>query len=182
MAQNGKVTSLAQLVSELKAMCQKGDSGKLFVNTSTNGFAQFSLKEGQVVAISYGNKKGAEALDAMSVIESATLVFMPGTISSQETMALPPNDVIFNQLSTTGPAVEPPTPVAGAEPAAGLSQEVKEQLQQILANYIGPMAGAVCAKVLPTVSDSQAAIETLAAQIPDSKRAQAFQTEALKQF
>ena len=176
MSQNNNRISLSQLVTELKRMCQKGDSGKLYVSTNKNTFSQIGLKEGKIVAISYGSKKGTDALDALVEIESATIVFMPVSTYAEESMALPPNEDIFNRLNAASPVVASPDPVAE------LPQEFKEKLQQTLANYIGPMANTVCAQVLPTTSDIHAAITALAAQIPDSERARAFQTESLKKF
>ena len=58
-----------------------------------------------------------------------------------------------------------------------LTNEQKQILQTILAEYIGPMATIISEDHLDSVPDLTSAIETLSSEIPSSEQAQKFRTQ-----
>ena len=171
MPQIKKSVSLDHLISELEMRCEQGHTGKFLISVKTGGLAWFWLDEGRIVNINYGDKRGLKAIPHLAQIESCTTSFIHSSGSSQEMMLLPPNEEIFNQLR----AVCAPPAVSSA---THLSQDVKTELKEILAKYIGPMAEVVCTRALSRPVDTETAIAMLASKIPDPKRASAFKSEA----
>jgi hypothetical protein len=171
MSQIKKSISLDHLIAELEMRCEQGQTGKFLISVKTGGLAWFWLDGGRIVNINYGDKRGLKALPHLAQIESCTISFIHSSGSSQEMMLLPPNEEICNQLRAASLS-----PVAKS--ATQLSQEVKTELKEILAKYIGPMAEVVCARALSRPADTETAITVLASKIPDPKRASAFKAEA----
>ncbi|MDH3600412.1 MAG: hypothetical protein OEU26_12325 [Candidatus Tectomicrobia bacterium] len=171
MSQIKKFISLDHLISELEMRCEQGQTGKFLISVRTGGLAWFWLDGGRIVNINYGDKRGLKALPYLAQIEACTTSFLPSSGSSQEMMLLPPNEEMFNQLRSE-------SPVSVAISVTHISQEVKTELKEILAKYIGPMADVVCARTLSRLTNTETAISVLASKIPDPKRASAFKAEA----
>jgi hypothetical protein len=172
MSQIKKSVSLEYLISELEMRCEQGQTGKFLISVKNGGFAWFWLDEGRIININYGDKRGLKSIPNLAQVTSCTTSFIHSSGSSQEMMLLPSNEEIFNQLRA---ASRDPVETS----ATHLSQEVKTELKEILAKYIGPMAEVVCARALSRPVDTETAITVLASKIPDPKRASAFKAEAL---
>ncbi len=98
---------LADLVLELRSLCQQGANGTAFITTDSRAIAQVCLEDGQIVFVLFQNKRGAEALELMKQIKSGRLRFEEGSIPSFRT-PLPTWEIVLSDLIGGVPAADAP--------------------------------------------------------------------------
>lgn len=175
----------ADIVVELKRLCDTGKTGVLFIATRKNKSAQIMLSNGAIVFIYFFNKRGKDALSLMLEIQAGRFKFQEGAITARP-MDLPPTSEIIQYLmngtgisdtsSVQATQTVPPQQQNSDGPA--LSSLVRQQLEDALAKYIGPMAAIICEDHLGSARDVLTAIESLASEIPGEELANQFRTEA----
>ena len=173
--------TLQQLTAELRTFCQEGRSGAFRITTNTNHTAQFCLDAGRIVGARYRIKRGVAALELIKRIQMGQSSFEEGQPNPADT-SLPSTEGIFAQLEQAAGVAAPAasdTPAAPSAPAAEFSQAVKVTLEDVLTEYIGPMAGIVCRNVFSQAASLGEAIELLKAKIPDASRAAQFEREVM---
>ena len=74
MSQNN--VPLAELVAELRQLCQSGKTGKYVVTTVDNRFLTFGLQDGRIVMINIGIKSGTDALKVITAVQGGNGTFM----------------------------------------------------------------------------------------------------------
>jgi hypothetical protein len=162
-----------EIVSEIKKLCAERVTGTLFVATKANRSAQIILDHGEIVFLYFFNKKGVEALELMSTIRAGRYRFQQGTDPRRS--PLPSTNAIIQSLASGEKVADQGVQVSEKpKTGPGLSDEQKNVLESCLAGYIGPMAGIICEDHLDTVTDIQAAIDALAAEIPSPAQAEKF--------
>src|SRR5260370_41662948 len=60
-----------RLIDELHALCVAGRSGTMFIITGENHAAQFVLRNGEIVSLTYRLLRGLNALPAMRIFTAA---------------------------------------------------------------------------------------------------------------
>lgn len=178
----------ADIVVELKKLCDAEKTGVLFVVTRKNKSAQIMLSKGNIIFVYFFNKRGKDALSLMMEIEAGRFRFQEGATTAKP-MNLPPTSEILQYLmSGAKPSevinVRPVQAVetAGEPTVSSLTIEQRDKLEYALAKYIGPMATIICEDSLEGVPDLTAAINALAAEIPDQGKAELFRKEARQQL
>lgn len=177
-------TPFADIVVELKKLCDAGKTGVLFVATKKNKSAQIMLDGGTIVFVYFFTKRGKDALSLMMEIEAGRFRFQEGKITAKP-MNLPPTPEILEYLMSGAK----PSEVVNLTPAQSdtrstvpperqLSLEDRDNLEFMLSKYIGPMAAIICEDTLDSVSDLEAAVEALASEIPEATKAEEFRTDA----
>ena len=169
----------SQVVEEIKQLCRKQVSGSLFISTDCNRSAHVIIESGEINYIYYFNKHGIEALDAMCDISNARHQFQEGMLTDQHT-PLPPTHEIIKTLADLAPKEiskdVTPTPVFECSDAQ------KAILEDCLAEYIGPVAGFICEDTLNSVLNLEAALDKLAAEIPDDNESLQFKKDVLNKL
>ncbi len=101
--------NLVSLLDELRELCATQCSGTSLILAAGNNIAQFVLDKGEIVALAYNSKRGADALPLIRQITMGSTRFVQNALLSGTT-PLVPTAVLLNALgkSATAPA-RPPT-------------------------------------------------------------------------
>jgi len=189
---------LVQVLRELKMLAQKRSSGFAYIVTEDNHSCIVRLHQGQVQEVVYRMLRNEEAVQRLSMVAAAKVRFENSGIA-----ALPPgraplaessvdwllggfeHDLGGQQYQYAPAAV--PSPPPGAAPAAPapeivvVNPQVRQALEQVALNYLGPIAGLLCQEAFDAVGgDPQRAIAQLAGQLYSQQEAQRFSEEARK--
>jgi hypothetical protein len=177
-----------QVLDVLTDLVDKRSTGTLFIHSDNNHVITLGLDHGKISALYYGPKRGRKAIAPISNVTSGSYRFeATGLIGTRQD--LPPTPEILNLLR------EPQTlsvaaPTATTTAAAGsVSQEDKEkicqELKDLLATHLGPIAGIVFDGALNAAGDFCASpegtrefIEKLAEDIDDSAEQAQFREQA----
>jgi len=176
-----QILYFAQFVKgELHKLCQEKRTGTLFIASVDNRLVQFGLDQGQIVFVSWQNKRGPEALLLLQEQNFKVSVtrFVEGQ-SPVNRLELPPTDQILQQLEG-GVGRLPAT----GDPASRrtLSDKAKTVLEQELVEFIGPMAAIICEETWNSVGDLEAALEVLSRELPDPGQVVRFRQNVLKRL
>ncbi len=176
-----QILYFAQFVKgELHKLCQEKRTGTLFIASVDNRLLQFGLDQGQIVFVSWQNKRGPEALLLLQEQNFKVSVtrFVEGQ-SPVNRLELPPTDQILQQLEG-GVGRLPAT----GDPASRrtLSDKAKTVLEQELVEFIGPMAAIICEETWNSVGELEAALEVLSRELPDPGQVVRFRQNVLKRL
>ena len=172
---------LAKFVAdELSKLCEQKRTGTFLAVTVDNLLAQFSLRQGEIVSLSFQHKQGTEALTLLQRQEGKVSVsrFVDGQLPATR-QDLPPTDLILEQLLGKS---DPVSGLVDPRSVRMLSEQTKTVLQEELIEFIGPMAVIVCEEVWGTVRGLEAALDALSRELPDSNQAALFRQNVLKRL
>nr|MDQ2693997.1 hypothetical protein [Pseudomonadota bacterium] len=145
MDQDNAYKPLPLLVDELRRLHRQRRTGTLFIATEDNQLLRAGLQDGEIISLSFRNRRGADALNPARQIRAGRARFEPGMLMPcHGQQPLPPTPQLLDYLSggDAPPAAAPP--VSGG----GLSELQRTVLEEELADAIGPMAAIVCAEHL----------------------------------
>jgi hypothetical protein len=178
---------LSQLVSELKILCREGRTGTAYVVTDDNRMARLGLAAGKIDFIWFHSRRGADALILMSHIHAGRLRFEDGVKAAADAADLPTTAEILEFLLAPQSGVGSPSPAqqsrSGTPPPASDTQQQgppavgaaeRTMIEEILTDYVGPMASIICDEQLNECSDLESALNSLAAEIQDSGQIKEF--------
>lgn len=174
MDQDNTYKPLPLLVDELRRLHRQRRTGTLFIATDDNHLLRAGLQDGEIISLSFRNRRGADALNPARQIRTGRARFEPGMLMScHGQQPLPSTPELLDYLSGGGapPAAAPPE-------TGGLSERQRKVLEEELAEFIGPMAAIVCAEHLQGASDLETALAALASEIANADHARRFQTQA----
>ncbi|MEE4378755.1 MAG: DUF4388 domain-containing protein [Candidatus Competibacteraceae bacterium] len=169
----------AQLVGELRQLCQAQSTGMAFITTDDHKLAQVSLENGNIVYLFFNKQRGKDALQALRQVHGGHLRFTPGTIPSFRS-ELPPAEQVLDFLHPQGVGSEIPAPQPTT--ASALTEQEKSILQEELTEFVGPMAVIVCQEHLQTAPDLHTALDKLCLDLPDPKQAEQFKSNVLRRL
>ena len=156
----------------MEELCTEKATGILFIATKANRSAQIVIENGSIVFVYFYNKQGQEALKLMQTIQAGRYRFQKNATSPRRNK-LPPTKDILNFLYGKRKSESPKeAPIHNQ-----LTNQQKQILETVLAEYIGPMATIICEDHLDTVPDLTSAIEALSSEIPSPEQAQKFRTQ-----
>jgi hypothetical protein len=162
----------ADIVKELRQLCDRRASGTLFISTEANRSAQVMIDRGEIIFVYFYNKRGEDALKLMASVEAGRFRFQEGVLSTRR-MALPTTDVILDMLANYDRPADVSAKKAKVQ-VEKLTEEQKAVLKDCLTEYIGPMAAIICDDHFGHVAGLQAAVEALAQEIPSPEQAEGF--------
>ena len=185
-----ETVTFAEIVSQLKSICNGKKTGTMFITSQLNRSAQIMVENGSIVYLYYFNKRGHDALMLLPEIQSGRYRFQEGSIPSMRTPSLVTDDVLRYLSAASGELEEAsnsPVEVSNrteqkSAVMVSLSDEQKRILEEGLAIYIGPMASFICEDHLEKAGDVVSAIERLAAEIPEEGQAKSFSAEMLQRL
>lgn len=150
----------------------------VFIVTDDNQMARLNLNAGQIDFISFHNKRGRDALAMFSNIHAGRLRFEAGHTSEKAALDLPSTVDILDYLAK--PAGAPGMSAGSSAPkptGKALSAAHRLMIEEVLTEYIGPMASIVCEEELNAAPDLESGLRRLAAQIQESSQAKDFLTQ-----
>lgn len=168
--------SLPAIAAELRKLCQKQQTGILYLIDNGHLLGQISLQQGEITALSAKKKQGIDALSILLDIQNGGVAFAPGPLTTPR-MALPPTaDIlaIFDRAEWAATLSHPGTPPSPPPAPLALSAAAKTVLEQTLKEFIGPIAKMICADHFRAAKTLEAAIEALADEIPNPQAASQF--------
>jgi len=169
---------LSHLIAELETLCRNRSTGMVFIVTDDNQMARLNLKAGEIDFISFHHKRGKDALAMFSNIHAGLLRFEAGHTAENASMDLPSTVDILEYLAN--PAGSPGVPADSSAPkhtGMTLSASRRVMIEEVLTEFIGPMASLVCEEVMNAAPDLESGLRSLAAQIQESSQAQDFLTQ-----
>ncbi|HRD65264.1 MAG TPA: hypothetical protein PKY50_03835 [Candidatus Competibacter sp.] len=180
MAQSRSSIFARFVADELYKLCEQKRTGTFLAVTVDNLLAQFGLRQGEIVSLSFQHKQGTEALNLLQRQEGKPGVsrFMDGHLPATR-LDLPPTDLILEQLLGKS---DPASGLVDPRSVRMLSEQTKTVLQEELIEFIGPMAVIVCEEVWSTVKGLEAALDALSRELPDSNQAARFRQNVLKRL
>lgn len=169
---------LSRLIAEMETLCRNRSTGMVFIATDDNQMARLNLNAGEIKFISFHNKRGADALTLLSHIHAGRLRFEEGLTAEKATIDLPSTADILGSLHnpigmlSASTASSPPKHTGMA-----LSPSDRVMIEEVLTEFIGPMACIVCEEELNAAPDLESGLRKLAAEIQEPSQIQDFLTQ-----
>lgn len=200
---------LVQVLREVKSLANKRASGFAYIVTEDNHSCIVRLFQGQVQEVVYRMLRNEEAVQRLSMVAAAKVRFESSGIAALPQGRAPLSEGSVEWLlggfehdlggqyqyaapapvPSPVPSPSPPqsaaAPVGSPPPAAAVeivvNPRVRQALEQIALNYLGPIAGMLCQEAFEAAGgDPQRAISQLAGQLYSQQEAQRFSEEARK--
>ncbi|WP_225041939.1 hypothetical protein [Xanthomonas campestris] len=191
---------LIEVLRELKALALKKASGFLFVVTEENHSCIIRINAGQIEEVVFRMLRNDEAVQRLTMVGAAKARFQvdpgagmgkPSLLSEdsrqwlmggfEQDLGGAPAPVRAPVAAAPVPA--PATPVATSAPAsvgngAAPDEAVRQALEKVALNYLGPIAGMLCDEAWDASSDIEQVLSQLAANLATPQEAQKFMTDA----
>lgn len=169
---------LSHLIAEMETLCRNRSTGMVFIATDDNQMARLNLNAGEIKFISFHNKRGADALALISNIQAGRLRFEEGLTAETVTIDLPSTVDIFKFLNNPiGTLSASAVSSAPKHTGMALSASDRVMIEEVLTEFIGPMACIVCEEELNAAPDLESGLRKLAAEIQESSQIQDFLTQ-----
>src|SRR5262249_57284372 len=135
---NDTVLTYGQLIGELPRLCVQHQPGRLFITTSDNHSVSFGLQNGVIVALSFRNQTGLEALAAIQRVHKGSASFSGG-LPPKSQPGLPPTSELLSLLQK---AATDPADAADAGPRLVNETVARSRavIEAALAESLAPMA------------------------------------------
>src|SRR5262245_38753291 len=173
MGDSDPVLTYRQLIAEVRRLCAQRQTGWLFITTSDNHSVRFGLQDGAIVALTFRNKTGPEALAAIQRVLKGSLSFSSGPPSPKPQAGLPQTSELLALLQSAA-ADHPDEAETGPGPLDETLARSRPILEAELVEYIGPMARLVIDEHLPTASNLSHLIDSLARELNDPAQSASF--------
>lgn len=181
MNQTNSSTLTKAVVEELSRLCKQQRTGTFLVLTAKHQMAQFGLRQGEIVALSFQNKECVEALDLLQKVEGSIRMarFIDGQ-PTDECPNLPPTEALLKILA----GVSRTQPVAPLKTVVkiDLPDGTRKILEEELVEFMGPMGLILCEELWETGPSLHTAIETLSREIANTNQAEQFRQRVLQRL
>ncbi|WP_046656455.1 hypothetical protein [Lysobacter capsici] len=184
---------LIEVLRELNALVQIEASGFVFLVTEELHSGIIRLHNGQVKEVTFRMLRNDEAVQGLSMVSTAKLRFQPNDIPSYgNKMALNPASMKwllggFEQelagRSETTAAIAAASARAPAPPppaTARVDKRVRDTIEQVAVNYLGPIAGMLCQEAFETRHDPRQVVAHLATYLNSPQESRRFVDDAHK--
>jgi hypothetical protein len=173
MGDSDPVLTYRQLIAEIRRLCAQRQTGWLFITTSDNHSVRFGLQNGAIVALTFRNKTGMEALAAIQQVLKGSPSFSNGLPDPKPQAGLPTTPELLALLQSA--ATDHPDE---ADTGPGLLDEALARSRPIieaeLVEYLGPMARLLLDEHAPAASNLTDLIDSLAREISDPAKSTSF--------
>ena len=194
---------LIEVLRELKALALKKASGFLFVVTEENHSCIIRINAGQIEEVVFRMLRNDEAVQRLTMVGAAKARFQvdPGAgmgkpsllseDSRQWLMGGFEQDLGGAPAPVRAPVAAAPVPAPAAASAAPTAsapasvgsgaapdEAVRQALEKVALNYLGPIAGMLCDEAWDASSDNEQVLSQLAANLATPQEAQKFMTDA----
>ncbi|MCC4620287.1 hypothetical protein LL965_09395 [Xanthomonas cassavae CFBP 4642] len=192
---------LIEVLRELRALALKKASGFLFVVTEENHSCIVRLNAGQIEEVVFRMLRNDEAVQRLTMVGAAKARFQvdpgaglgkPSLLSDdsrqwlmggfEQDLGGAPSPVRAPVAPAPVPAPVPaasPAPAPSANGGSGAPDErVRDALEKVALNYLGPIAGMLCDEAWEASSDIEQVIGQLSANLATPQEGQRFTTDA----
>lgn len=168
---------------ELQRCCTEKRTGKLLIATEDNQLALIYLENGEIKSLSYGLKKGVEAIIPIKEITQARVKFSQKQIGVHQDGKLPSTAEILHLFAGEQ---RMPTTAARLTPKSITSDQMPGVLKVIeteLVEFLGPLAVIVWSEQLDKIGkltkplQLQILIDNLAKEIGDPSKVKRFRQQ-----
>ncbi|USJ00245.1 hypothetical protein MUG10_20200 [Xanthomonas prunicola] len=191
---------LIEVLRELRALALKKASGFLFIVTEENHSCIVRINSGQIEEVVFRMLRNDEAVQRLTMVGAAKARFQvdpsaglgkPSLLSDDSRQWLMGG---FEQdlggapapaRAVVAPTPAPAAPVASASAAPGSSgnnagpdDRVRDALEAIALNYLGPIAGMLCDEAWDASSDIEQVLSQLGTNLATPQEAQKFMADA----
>jgi len=173
MADDGRDLTYRQLIGEVRRLCVQRKTGSVFITTSDNHSVRFALQSGAIVAISFRNQTGLEALAAIQRVLKGSLSFSSGLADPKPQAGLPPTPELLALLQSAATDLADEAD-AGAGPVDQTLVRSRTVIETELVEYLGPMARVVVDEHLSAASNLTDLIDSLAGELSDPEKSARF--------
>ena len=172
MGDDDRVLTYRQLIGEVARLSARRQTGWVFITTSDNHSVRFGLQDGAIVAISFRNQTGPQALAAIQQVHKGSLSFSDG-LPPRSQAGLPPTTELLAvlQSAATDPADEEDADTHPVDEALTRSRAI---IEAELVEYLGPMARVVLDEHLSAARSLTDLIDSLARELNDPGKSSAF--------
>lgn len=156
----------------------------MFIITTENHAAQFVLRDGQVVGLTYRLMRGPDAIPGMKSFPGGRYRFQDESVERTDSRLPATPDLLALLISQDAAAMEP----APAQPTTGapaVPDHVRLLIERELAEFLGPMAGLICQEHLAQGANLGSAkevsklVEAIAKEIGDPAKEARFKHRIL---
>ncbi|WP_349655385.1 hypothetical protein [Xanthomonas sp. 10-10] len=194
---------LIEVLRELRALALKKASGFLFVVTEENHSCIVRLNAGQIEEVVFRMLRNDEAVQRLTMVGAAKARFQtdPGAglgkpsllseDSRQWLMGGFEQDLGGAPAPVRAPVATAPVPAPAAASAAPTTpapasagngaapdEAVRQALEKVALNYLGPIAGMLCDEAWEASSDIEQVLSQLGANLSTPQEAQKFMADA----
>ncbi|NHF65644.1 hypothetical protein [Xanthomonas hortorum] len=192
---------LIEILRELKALALKKASGFLFIVTEENHSCIVRLNAGQIEEVVFRMLRNDEAVQRLTMVNAAKARFQTDPGAGMGKPSLLSDDSRqwlmggFEQDLGGAPAaprapVAPAVVTAAATPIAAPSaahasvggsapdERVRDALEKVALNYLGPIAGMLCDEAWEASSDIEQVLNQLGANLSTPQETQKFMADA----
>ncbi|WDL52716.1 hypothetical protein [Xanthomonas campestris] len=191
---------LIEVLRELKALALKKASGFLFVVTEENHSCIIRINAGQIEEVVFRMLRNDEAVQRLTMVGAAKARFQvdpgagmgkPSLLSEDSRQWLMGGfeqdlggaPALVRAPAATAPAPAPAAPVSTSTPAsvgngAAPDDAVRQALERVALNYLGPIAGMLCDEAWDASSDIEQVLSQLAANLATPQETQKFMADA----
>ncbi|WP_115527875.1 MULTISPECIES: hypothetical protein [Xanthomonas] len=193
---------LIDVLRELRALALKKASGFLFVVTEENHSCIVRLNAGQIEEVVFRMLRNDEAVQRLTMVGAAKARFQvdpgagmgkPSLLSEDSRQWLmggfeqdlggapaPARAPVAPAPVAASPvAVAAPAPAPSGNTSAGAPDDrVRDALEKVALNYLGPIAGMLCDEAWEASSDIEQVLSQLGANLATPQEAQKFMADA----
>lgn len=189
---------LIEVLRELKALALKKASGFLFIVTEENHSCIIRLNAGQIEEVVFRMLRNDEAVQRLTMVNAAKARFQtdpgagmgkPSLLSDDSRQWLmgsfeqdlggvpaPPRAAVAAVAAAPAPAAAPNAAPAGA--GSPPDERVRDALEKVALNYLGPIAGMLCDEAWDASSDIEQVLNQLGANLSTPQETQKFMADA----
>ncbi len=189
MSSTTSLLPYSELMAEIHHLSSEGQTGTLFITSNDGHLVRIVLNDGSITYLVFDTQhRGYDAIPLINAIKFGRLQFAEGVFETAQEVPLPSTDEILKLFKETGTGnLAAPTKVASQVSSNMI--KAAEQIQNALANYIGPFAAIVCDEYLDnintglqTVDEVMAMIEAISLEIDDPAEEEAFKVQIKKEL
>lgn len=177
------------LMDELRRACIEKRTGTLLIATEDNQLARIFLQDGEITWLSYGLKKGIEAIAAIKEIKQARAKFSQGRAGENPTATLPPTAEVLQLLAgdRRAPAATPARPASKSLSNEQVPNALKV-IEAELIEFLGPLAKIVWSEHLERIGKPvnsrqlPTLIDNLAKEIGDPTKVKSFKEQVWRKI
>jgi hypothetical protein len=191
---NHEFRPLIEVLREFNVLVQQGATGFVFLVTEELHSGIIRLHGGQVKDVTFRMLRNDEAVQGLSMVATAKLRFQPNDIPSYgNKIPLSPTSLnwllggfeqeLAGRVETVAPVAAKPAPTAVVAAAAApgrVDKRVRQTIEQVALNYLGPIAAMLCEEAFETRSDPRQVVGHLATFLNSPQESRQFIDEAHK--
>lgn len=176
---------IKEIVWNLRHICDGGDTGTFSLATRENHYASISIKDGQIIGVTYRQFKGPAALENIRKVSAGHYTFAPGVLRHNEVDAsLPSSKALFEYLGIG--EIKPVSaaringPASKTEPSEDRNGAARQAIEVEATEYLGLMAAIICEEHFARVGNFnseenlQRVLEGIAGEVGDKAKGEEF--------